>query len=61
MKILQDDPKWGFKAGAYEPRQALGWKAIRNAWKTIGARSHPQAHRIPALAADLAKKITENR
>ena len=60
MRILQDDPKWSFKAAAYD-RAKRSSRAIRSAWKILARDPDRKLTDIPGIGADLAKKIKEIR
>src|SRR5579862_7954074 len=58
MKILQDDPKWGFKAGAYD-RAKRALESHPERLEDIARDPNRKLTDIPGIGADLAKKITE--
>jgi DNA polymerase (family 10) len=58
MKILQDDPKWPFKAAAYD-RAKRSIEAYPERLEDIARDPHRQLTDIPGVGADLAKKIAE--
>ena len=58
MKILQDDPKWGFKAGAYD-RAKRSLESHPERLEDIARDPTRKLTDIPGIGADLAKKITE--
>src|ERR1019366_8804212 len=58
MKILQDNPKWGFKAGAYD-RAKRSLESHPERLEDIARDPHRQLTDIPGVGADLAKKIAE--
>ena len=58
MKILQDDPKWTFKAAAYDRAK----RSIESYSERLEDIAHDPTRKltdIPGIGADLAKKITE--
>ena len=58
MNILQDDPKWTFKAAAYDRAK----RVIESYPERLAEIAHDPARKltdIPGIGADLAKKITE--
>jgi DNA polymerase (family 10) len=58
MKILQDDPKWTFKAAAYDRAK----RVIESYPKRLAEIARDPARKltdIPGIGADLAKKIAE--
>jgi DNA polymerase (family 10) len=58
MKILQDDPKWTFKAAAYDRAK----RSIESYPERLEDIAHDPTRKltdIPGIGADLAKKITE--
>jgi DNA polymerase (family 10) len=58
MKILQDDPKWTFKAAAYDRAK----RSIEGYPERLEDIAHDPTRKltdIPGIGADLAKKITE--
>ncbi|MFZ0964801.1 MAG: DNA polymerase/3'-5' exonuclease PolX [Terriglobia bacterium] len=58
MKILQDDPKWTFKAAAYD-RAKRSIESYPERLEDIARDPSRKLTEIPGIGADLAKKITE--
>ncbi len=58
MKILQDDPKWTFKAAAYD-RAKRSIESYPERLEDIARDPNRKLTDIPGIGADLAKKITE--
>ena len=58
MKILQDDPKWTFKAAAYD-RANRSIESYSERLEDIARDPSRKLTDIPGIGADLAKKITE--
>jgi DNA polymerase (family 10) len=58
MKILQDDPKWTFKAAAYD-RAKRSIESYPERLEDIARDPSRKLTDIPGIGADLAKKITE--
>jgi DNA polymerase (family 10) len=58
MKILQDDPKWTFKAAAYD-RAKRSIESLPERLEDIARNPNRKLTDIPGIGADLAKKITE--
>ena len=58
MKILQDDPKWNFKAVAYD-RAKRSIESYPERLEDIARDPNRKLTDIPGIGADLAKKITE--
>ncbi len=58
MKILQDDPKWTFKAAAYD-RAKRSIESYPERLEDIARDPHRKLIDIPGIGADLAKKISE--
>jgi DNA polymerase (family 10) len=58
MKILQDDPKWTFKAAAYD-RAKRSIEGFPERLEDIARDSNRKLTDIPGIGADLAKKIAE--
>jgi DNA polymerase (family 10) len=58
MKILQDDPKWNFKAVAYD-RAKRSIESHPERLEDIVRDPNRKLTDIPGIGADLAKKITE--
>ncbi|MDR3675589.1 MAG: DNA polymerase/3'-5' exonuclease PolX [Acidobacteriota bacterium] len=58
IKILQDDPKWNFKAAAYD-RATRSIEALPERLEDIARDTSRKLTDIPGIGADLAKKITE--
>lgn len=58
MKILQDDPKWQFKAAAYD-RAKRAIEGYSERLEDIARDPQRKLTEIPGIGEDLAKKITE--
>jgi len=58
MKILQDDPKWGFKAAAYD-RAKRSIESYPERLEDVARDPQRKLTEIPGIGADLAKKIAE--
>ncbi|MCZ6514366.1 MAG: DNA polymerase/3'-5' exonuclease PolX, partial [Acidobacteria bacterium] len=58
MKILQDDPKWTFKAAAYE-RAARSLESFPERAADLALDPERKLTAIPGVGADLASKIKE--
>ncbi|MGA3327566.1 MAG: DNA polymerase/3'-5' exonuclease PolX [Terriglobia bacterium] len=58
MKILQDDPKWTFKAAAYD-RAKRSIESYPERLEDIARDPQRKLTDIPGVGADLAKKIAE--
>ena len=58
MKILQDDPKWTFKAAAYD-RAKRSIESYPERLEDIARDPSRKLTDIPGIGADLAKKIAE--
>ncbi len=58
MKILQDDPKWTFKAAAYE-RAARSLESFPERAADLARDPERKLTAIPGVGADLASKIKE--
>jgi DNA polymerase (family 10) len=58
MKILQDDPKWTFKAAAYD-RAKRSIESHPERLEDIARDPNRKLTDIPGIGADLAKKIAE--
>jgi DNA polymerase (family 10) len=58
MKILQDDPKWTFKAAAYD-RAKRSIESYPERLDDIARDPQRKLTDIPGIGADLAKKISE--
>ncbi len=58
MKILQDDPKWTFKAAAYD-RAKRSIESYPERLEDIARDPNRKLTDIPGIGEDLAKKITE--
>jgi len=58
MKIVQDDPKWTFKAAAYD-RAKRSIESYPERLEDIARDPNRKLTDIPGIGADLAKKITE--
>jgi len=58
MKIVQDDPKWAFKAAAYD-RARRSVESYPERLEDIARDPQRKLTDIPGIGADLAKKITE--
>ena len=58
MKIVQDDPKWAFKAAAYD-RARRSVESYPERLEDIARDPQRKLTNIPGIGADLAKKITE--
>jgi DNA polymerase (family 10) len=58
MKILQDDPKWTFKAAAYD-RAKRSIESYPERLEDIARNPQRKLTDIPGIGADLAKKISE--
>ena len=58
MKILQDDPKWSFKAAAYD-RAKRSIESYPERLEDVARDPNRKLTDIPGIGADLAKKITE--
>ncbi len=58
MKILQDDPKWTFKAAAYD-RAKRSIESYHERLEDVARDPARKLTDIPGIGADLAKKITE--
>jgi len=58
MKIVQDDPKWSFKAAAYD-RAKRSIEAFPERLEDVARDPNRKLTDIPGIGADLAKKITE--
>ncbi len=58
MKIVQDDPKWQFKAAAYD-RAKRTIESYPERLEEIARDPSRKLTDIPGIGADLAKKITE--
>ena len=58
MKILQDDPKWTFKAAAYE-RAARSLESFPERVEDIARDAERKLTAIPAIGTDLGGKIQE--
>ena len=58
MKILQDDPKWTFKAAAYD-RAKRSIESYPERLEDVARDPARKLTDIPGIGADLAKKITE--
>jgi DNA polymerase (family 10) len=58
IKILQDDPKWNFKAAAYD-RATRSIEGLPERLEDIARDTSRKLTDIPGIGADLAKKITE--
>src|SRR5271157_916053 len=58
MKIIQDDPKWTFKAAAYD-RAKRTIEALPERLEDISRDPNRKLTDIPGIGADFAKKIVE--
>src|SRR5208337_2410854 len=58
MKIVQDDPKWTFKAAAYD-RAKRSIESYPERLEDVARDPNRKLTDIPGIGADLAKKITE--
>ncbi len=58
MKIIQDDPKWTFKAAAYD-RAKRSIESFPERLEDVARDPNRKLTDIPGIGADLAKKITE--
>jgi DNA polymerase (family 10) len=58
MRILQDDPKWTFKAAAYD-RAKRSVESYPERLEDIARDPNRKLTEIPGIGEDLAKKITE--
>jgi DNA polymerase (family 10) len=58
MKIVQDDPKWPFKAAAYD-RAKRAIEGYPEPLEAIARDPNRKLTEIPGIGEDLAKKITE--
>ncbi len=58
MKIIQDDPKWTFKAAAYD-RAKRSIESFPERLEDVARDPGRKLTDIPGIGADLAKKITE--
>jgi DNA polymerase (family 10) len=58
MRILQDDPKWSFKAVAYD-RAKRCIESYHERLEDIARDPNRKLTEVPGIGADLAKKITE--
>ena len=58
MKIIQDDPKWTFKAAAYD-RAKRAIEGLLEGLEDIARDPNRKLTDIPGIGEDLAKKITE--
>src|SRR6266498_1870737 len=58
MKILQDDPKWQFKAVAYD-RAKRSIESYSERLEDIARNPNRKLTEIPGVGADIAKKIEE--
>ena len=58
IKILQDDPKWNFKAAAYD-RATRSIEGLPERLEDIARDTSRKLTDIPGIGADLAMKITE--
>ncbi len=58
MKIIQDDPKWTFKAAAYD-RAKRSIEGFPERLEDVARDLSRKLTDIPGIGADLAKKITE--
>src|SRR5579862_8575331 len=58
MKIVQDDPKWTFKAAAYD-RAKRSLESFPERIEDIARDPNRKLTDIPGIGQDLAKKIAE--
>src|ERR1035437_3112427 len=58
MKIIQDDPKWTFKAAAYD-RAKRSIESYPESLAAVTRDPNRKLTDIPGIGADLAKKISE--
>jgi DNA polymerase (family 10) len=58
MKIIQDDPKWTFKAAAYD-RAKRSIESFPERLEDVAGDPNRKLTEIPGIGPDLAKKITE--
>ena len=58
MKINQDDPKWSFKAAAYD-RAKRSIEGFSERLEDVARNPQRKLTEIPGIGEDLAKKITE--
>ena len=58
LKINQDDPKWPFKAAAYD-RAKRSVESFPERLEVIARDPNRKLTDIPGIGADLAKKIVE--
>jgi DNA polymerase (family 10) len=58
MRILQDDPKWTFKAAAYD-RAKRSLESYPERLEALARDPNRKLTEIPGVGEDLAKKITE--
>ncbi len=58
LRVLQDDPKWSFKASAYE-RAGRAIQGYAERLEDIARAPDRKLMEVPGVGADLASKITE--